>query len=479
MRIRDADLVAFVACLSGAALLMPAHAQSLEQPSELPSANLTLTLEEAVALALRDNRDLRGLRMRRVLDRFDLFLAHRAYWPSGGVAVSALRRKTDGFAASEDWVVSPSISWRSPVGTDASIGWSRYEDLSGSGEVSENFSANVRQPLLRGAGLDVNMAPLRQARIRAEQARMDEEEAVANLITQVTYSYRALIQAQERLVLAKLSLERSRNLLSTNEAMIEAGRMAQADIVQTQSELANQEVSLLETERALHNSRTQLLSLLALDPSTPLLAVDEGEVVQVQLEVEAAVETALSQRRDLKSQRLNFEQLEIAEQLARNGRLWDVSLVAGYDRYSASTGFGDVSSHSVGVQLNIPLGDFSSRRNLMGARTSLHTAKLNYQGQVERVEGQVRDAVADVRSRWHQLEAARRARDLALRSLDIQQERLQAGRATNFEVLSLQNNLRSADAQALAARMAYLNALTALDQQMGRTLETWQVSIER
>lgn len=44
----------------------------------------TLTLEEAVALALRDNRDLRSLRMYRVLDRFDLFLAHRSYWPTGG-----------------------------------------------------------------------------------------------------------------------------------------------------------------------------------------------------------------------------------------------------------------------------------------------------------------------------------------------------------------------------------------------------------
>ncbi|MEG1453183.1 MAG: hypothetical protein RSC22_10355, partial [Brevundimonas sp.] len=68
----------------------------------------TLTLEEAVALALRDNRDLRSLRMYRALDRFDLFLAHRSYWPTGGVAVSALRRKADNGASSEDSSVSPS-----------------------------------------------------------------------------------------------------------------------------------------------------------------------------------------------------------------------------------------------------------------------------------------------------------------------------------------------------------------------------------
>lgn len=113
-----------------------------------------------------------------------------------------------------------------------------------------------------------------------------------------------------------------------------------------------------------------------------------------------------------------------------------------------------------------------------GPQTALHTAELAYEGQLDRIEGQVREAVADVQSRWRQLEAANRAKALALRSVEIQQERLRAGRASNFEVLSLQTSLRSADSQALSARIAYLNALTSLDQQLGRTLETWQISLE-
>ena len=477
MRIRVVSAV--LAGILGLVLTSHVEAQGVETPASIEEAQtLSLSLEEAVALALRDNRELRSLRMLRVLDRFDLFLANRAYWPSGGVAVSALRRKADNGATSEDWSVSPSLSWRSPMGTTTALNWSRYERLDGQGGASDNFSATIRQPLLRGAGWDVNMAPLRQAKISAELAYMNEEEAVAGLIDQVTFSYRSLIQAQERLVLSQMALERSRQLLETNQAMIDAGRMAAADIVQTQSEVANQEVALLETERSLTTVRTQLLNLLALDPSMPIEVLGQVEAESVELDADQAVAYALSNRRDLKARRLSFEQLELAEKLARNSRLWDVSVVAGYDRFSPVGGGPDLSSHSVGLQLSIPIADFSGRRSVMGAQTALHTAELAYEGQLDRVEGQVREAVADVQSRWRQLEAANRAKALALRSVEIQQERLRAGRASNFEVLSLQTSLRSADSQALSARIAYLNALTSLDQQLGRTLETWQISLE-
>lgn len=466
---------------AGVALCCPPHVYAQPVPPDVSAragATLDLTLEEAVALGLRDNRDLRSLRMMRVIDRFDLFLAHRSYWPSGGVAVSAVQRKTDGRPVTGELSISPSVNWTSPVGTSVSMGWSRYEPLDGSGAASTGFSLNARQPLLRGAGWDVNTAPLRQAHIGAELAQLQEETAVVDLIDQITYAYRNLIQTQERLELSRMALERSRQLLEVNQFLIDAGRMAAADIVQTQSDVANQEVSLLETERALTASRAQLLTLLALDPNTPIRAIDAVEVEALDIDPDAAVRTAMANRRDIRAQQLGLEQVEMGERLARNGRLWDVSVVAGFDRFTTDSIAGDLSSHSVGIQLNVPIGDFSGRRNVMAAKAQVHSARLRYEGNLERIERSVRDAVAEVGSRWRQLEAALRAKELAARSLELHNERLQAGRASNFEVLSLQSTLRSADAQALSARIAYANAITALDQQLGRTLETWQISLE-
>ena len=75
------------------------------------------------------------------------------------------------------------------------------------------------------------------------------------------------------------------------------------------------------------------------------------------------------------------------------------------------------------------------------------------------------------------LQAARLARDLAARTLELERERLRFGRASNFEVLNFETNLRAADTQALTAQVGYLNALTSLDLQLGTTLDTWKISL--
>ncbi|MNS73942.1 Outer membrane efflux protein [compost metagenome] len=137
----------------------------------------------------------------------------------------------------------------------------------------------------------------------------------------------------------------------------------------------------------------------------------------------------------------------------------------------------DETDTTVGLQLNIPIGDLSRRQNWLAAETGMQTAELAFEEMKQAVESQVLDAVRSVEASWRQVEAARRARALSARALDIGQEKLRFGRASNFEVLSLQADLRAADAQELSANIAYLNALTALDQQIGSTLETWRISL--
>ena len=78
----------------------------------------------------------------------------------------------------------------------------------------------------------------------------------------------------------------------------------------------------------------------------------------------------------------------------------------------------------------------------------------------QQIEAEVRDAVQGVELTWRRVEAARQARDLAAQTLDLERERLRAGRTSNFEVLSFETALRAADSQALDAEISYLNAIT-------------------
>lgn len=463
------------------AQVLPSPVAPVFVPSGAPipaGAPLELTLDEAVALALRHNRTIRSAYLQRVVERFDLRVAERAFVPQGGISVEVVQRRFDGESGSET-VISPSASWLTPLGGAVSFTWRRIDPLQGDEDGFETAGISLTQPLLRGAGLAVNMAPVRIARLQEEINRLQLEATVAGTVSAVITGYRGLVQAQEQVRLAEESLERTRALLETNRALIAAGRMAEADIVQTESGVANQEVAVLQSRQQLVSTQLGLLQLLALASRTNVVAVDPMTASHVEVDLERAMEKAFASRIDLLAQRKALEQVRQAMIITRNQRLWDLSLVASATRDDGPRFLDrfEETDTSVGLQLNIPIGDLSRRQAVVAADVGLQTAELRFEELKQSVESQVLDAVQTVEAGWRQVEAARRARALSEQALEIGQERLRFGRASNFEVLSLQADLRAADVQELLAGIAYLNALTALDQQIGSTLETWRISL--
>ncbi|MDE9484352.1 TolC family protein, partial [Xenorhabdus bovienii] len=70
-----------------------------------------------------------------------------------------------------------------------------------------------------------------------------------------------------------------------------------------------------------------------------------------------------------------------------------------------------------------------------------------------------------------------KASSLSQKKLEIEQEKLQAGRSSNFQVLSFETDLRNAENARLNTLIQYLNAQAELDQILGTTLESWEITI--
>lgn len=444
---------------------------------------LPLSLDEAVALMLRHNRTIRSAYLQRVVERFDLRAAERAFIPQAGIGAEIVTRRAAEGDAGTDAAISTGVSWRTPIGTTVSFAWDQRRSLDGGPDADWGVATlSVSQPLLRGAGTDVNLASLRIARLQERINQLQLHATVSNEIAGVIFAYRSLVQAQEQTRLAELSLERMEAILETNEALIEAGRMAPADIVQTESAVAGQELTVLQARQQQVSAQLALLQRLAIDPGVNVAAIDTIEAERVPINYGQALELALSARVDVLAQRQSLEQMRHSLVVARNNRLWDLSVAGsvtrfgGGDRFPAP--FAGRTDYAAGLRLEIPIGDISARQNELRAETSLRTAELRYDDLIQGVETQVRDAIQNVEANWRQVEAAQRRRALAERALAIQHERLRFGRASNFETLSLQADLRAADTQELSANIAYLNALTILDQQIGSTLDTWRISLE-
>lgn len=99
----------------------------------------------------------------------------------------------------------------------------------------------------------------------------------------------------------------------------------------------------------------------------------------------------------------------------------------------------------VGIQVEIPVNDMSIHQAEVQARVNVRNSGIQLAEAHQQLEREVTNAVRDINARWRQYEISQRARDLSLRKLEIEREKLTVGRSSNFQVLSYENDLRNAE----------------------------------
>lgn len=443
---------------------------------------LPFTVADTVYLALRNNRTIRSAQIDRISQKFDLRVVEDRLTPQFGVSGGAVRQRIAGITTSSV-NVTPGVTTLLPTGGTIGFGWTDQTiETVGIRSRSSTGVLALSQPLLRGAGIDVTLAPIRSARLGERVNQLRLKATISETIGQVIFAYRELLRAQEEMRIARASVGRAENLLDINRALIGAGRMAEVDIVQTEADLENQRIRVLEAARSLGNTRIQLLNLLALDLATPIVARESIDPTRVTTKLSDLMRIALAQRPDYVGQLEVVEQNKLGLVVAQNERLWDLSVFGtGTLGRTSITGplakTAGVSDLTVGLAFNAPLNDLRREQPAVQATTNLSNAELQLDLIRQGAELQIRNSATDIDIRWRQLEVARRARDLAARAVEIEKEKLKVGRSANFQVRGLENDLRSAESQQLSAVIGYLNALTLLDVQLGTTLDTWHIAL--
>lgn len=227
-------------------------------------------------------------------------------------------------------------------------------------------------------------------------------------------------------------------------------------------------------------SRLALLQLLALDLNTPVVAVDEMQAQRVNINSTQALQQAEASQPAYLTQLIASEQAAINLTVAKNDALWDVSVVAGASQVRDRGSMGGNSrrwENFVGIELQIPFGDMGRRQARVQAQVSVRNQQIALAEARQQLQREVANAVRDIGARWRQLEISERALSLSRRKLEIEREKLTVGRSSNFQVLSFESDLRNAENMRLNALIAYLTAQAQLDQSLGTTLDSWDITL--
>jgi outer membrane protein TolC len=469
---------------TGLADFAPSEATMPGKAVSINDQTVELTLNDAVFLGLRRNRAIRSAYIERIAQKFDIQVEEDRFNPQLVLSgrYLAIRNQDD---HARHAALTPATTLQSPLGTRFSLSWTgQTTDANHAGTTrSQGATFTVIQPLLRGAGFDAVTANLKLARLTEEVNRLNLKAAVSDTITQIITAYRELLRAQAQVQIVRDALARSRQLLDANRAMIEAGRMAAFEIVQTEADAVSQEFSVEEAVNQLDASRLELLRLLALDLNTPIRAIDRLEARYITVKLTEALATAYEQQPAYLTRIIAAKQADIHLTVARNEQLWDVSLVGGAsqlrDRLPGVAGYDTIRSWEgyAGIQVDIPIHDMARRQSALRARVEVKNQEIRIDEARQMLEREIGNGVRDLGARWRQYEIAQRALDLSQRKLDIEREKLQAGRSSNFQVLSFEADLRNAENARLNSLIAYLNAQATLDRTLGTTLKSWEIEL--
>ena len=454
-----------IRCL--ALLLLVLHAPGTAR-AQAPSSQLLLDERETVRLALRNNRSVISAHLRREVQRFSLEVSEDRYRPRAVLGASVHGSK--GGETRTGLSFGPSL--RIPTGGEFSLSWSHALD---GGRADRGMGTlGFSQPLLRGFGTGIDTAPLRLARLDEQRNTLILRDTVADVIVSTVNAYRALIRADQAVAIDREALGRAERQLEINRSLISAGRMAEREIVQTEAEVANRALALAESENGLTRANAGLLAILDVDSAGGVSPVQRlPSIEQVLPDPVQSLRTALENRNDYRRARVDVAAAEISLRVAENDRLWDLNLIA-----NVSGGGDGERDHGAGLGLAIPLGDRAPKLAAVHARNDLQTARIALAELRQSIRIAVRQAILDVETGYRRVELAARARELAEQTVAVEQEKLSLGLSSTFQLTAVEDDLIGAKTRELDSVIAYLNALTRLDWELGNTLTTWEVDID-
>lgn len=454
---------------------------------------LRLSVENAVFLALQNNRDL-AVQQLEPLIAGTFEAVERARFDPAVFAELGLRRDTvvrQSPEIQQNFDVrtegeSAEVGLRQELPTGTTLELSVASDRADSSRTLEQYEGragvSLTQALLQGASIQSNLASLRQAELDTLASVYQLRGFAETLVEDVELTYWDYVLASRQLEIFEEALAVAEQQLDETRRRIEVGDRPETDEASARAEVALRRQGMIEARNDRERSRISLLQLI--NPpgagwASPV-ETDDGPETEA-LEPDPVVDhVTLSQRLrpDLNEARLQVERGELEVVRTRNGLLPRLDLFVTLGKTGYAQSFGDSWRNidrsgydlAAGLSFELPLGNRAGQAEFDRARFSRQQA-------MEAVGNLVQLAALDVQLAWLEVERSREqisataaTRELQEEVLRAEQARFSVGAGTALAVSQAQRDLLESQLDEVEAAIRYRQAITTLHRQSGTLL---------
>mgnify|MGYP002347820784 CR=1 FL=1 len=347
-------------------------------------------------------------------------------------------------------------------------------------------SSNVRtrigleQPLDAFYGYNNIRSSLKRAKLSYEQTTKSLKRSDLDLVYKVSNAYYILLSGQKSTEIAKINLDRQKEVYEISQKKFAAGIIPEVEALQMEVDLASAqnsyEMAVLNQSSAI-NSFKQEIGISLQD--SIILNSDLGDYKVFLVDVNKAVEHALKNRLEIREQEIQLElqNLSIKQQKANGMVKASVSAYvekAGVDQgigtdftksiSNAYTDFGDrPSNFGVGLTIRVPVLDWGENRaKVRAAEAQKKKIEYNKEELERQIEIGVRDLVAQINSNLKRLQILEKSVLIAEKSFEITLDRYTEGDINSETFAQERNRLNSTYQSHLDAYMKYQLSLSDL-----------------
>ena len=501
----------------------------------------TLTLSEAIELALVNNRDIEVSRKTFTMAEFDLRSARGFYQPRL-IGQSYYDRST---------VPNVSIFSNNPETTQGSFvgnaglqfflpsqgtvfsGTFNNTRLSTDNPISilspqfnSSLGFSLTQPLFRGRKFDQARRVIEIAKgnisLTDTQFRQRSIEAVAG----VQRAYWDLTFALRNLQVQRDGIRDAKAQLEHNRRLVEEGQLAPIDIVAAETQVANFEQAVYDALNVVNQTENILKNLVSPSRadaiwSEAIVPIEPVEIAVPNATLTESIAQAIDNRPELEINKAQKQINAIDQRLFRDQKKPQIDFVASY----TSGGIGGSQNPNfsptfptpcginpsspacaqqqanlalltgnpfsgifgnrypvlrVGVNFNLPLfGDKTAKANLGRSRVEAERLETQREQIEQNIQVEVRNALQAIRTRESQLRSAAIARENSAKQYESEQRKLDAGQSDIYKVLERQTALTVARSNELRARTELNKAIADLQRSTGNTLRANNIEPKR
>ena len=365
----------------------------------LSFAENLLTVDDAVAIALKNNYDVRVARSSAEIDRVNNTLGNAGMLP----ALSAEGSRSYGESHSENTLAA-----------GVTLSWTLFD----------------------GGKMFVTKSKLRRVE---ELGELKFRDQVQQTVAAVVAAYYDVVRQKQQLAAVSEVISLNRERVKLSDAGVQSGLSLKSNLLQAKIDLNVLLENALTQQTLISAAQRTLNQLLCRPPETPLEVSDSipqdsvPDIARVQSSLASRNLTLLSYRK----------QVDIAAQTVTEYKTlhWPkLTLVAGYDYQQGDFGTGTVS-HSlnygpkVSGTLSVPLfAGGNTLRQVSAARLQLRIAEARLENVALQAARQLRDAFDQYDSQRKILAMEQENAALAKENLDIAMNRLRLGQSTSLEL---------------------------------------------